>query len=135
MSEPAHKRLLSRIALGVIFSITHIPLGLLQVGIWASMFDQFYEETRSIILSAEWTLDGLHRCSGCELVDKLGSDTNEAISQLKTFSFETKLVKLRAHCPYEPDLPIPELTTAPVALFRLSRIQRGLCRSPNGQTN
>ena len=92
MSEPAHKRLLSRIALGVIFSITHIPLGLLQVGIWASMFDQFYEETRSIILSAEWTLDGLHRCSGCELVDKLGSDSNEAISQLKTFSFETKLV-------------------------------------------
>ena len=99
MSEPAHKRLLSRIALGVIFSITHIPLGLLQVGIWASMFDQFYEETRSIILSAEWTLDGLHRCSGCELVDKLGSDSNEAISQLKTFSFETKLV-------HEPGLKI-----------------------------
>ena len=99
MSEPAHKRLLSRIALGVIFSITHIPLGLLQVGIWASMFDQFYEETRSIILSAEWTLDGLHRCSGCELVDKLGSDLNEAISQLKTFSFETKLV-------HEPGLKI-----------------------------
>ena len=99
MSEPAHKRLFSRIALGVIFSITHIPLGLLQVGIWASMFDQFYEETRSIILSAEWTLDGLHRCSGCELVDKLGSDSNEAISQLKTFSFETKLV-------HEPGLKI-----------------------------
>ena len=99
MSEPVHKRLLSRIALGVIFSITHIPLGLLQVGIWASMFDQFYEETRSIILSAEWTLDGLHRCSGCELVDKLGSDSNEAISQLKTFSFETKLV-------HEPGLKI-----------------------------
>ena len=99
MSEPAHKRLLSRIALGVIFSITHIPLGLLQVGIWASMFDQFYEETRSIILSAEWTLDGLHRCSGCELVDKLGSDSHEAISQLKTFSFETKLV-------HEPGLKI-----------------------------
>ena len=99
MSEPAHKRLLSRIALGVIFSITHIPLGLLQVGIWASMFDQFYEETRSIILSAEWTLDGLHRCSGCELVDKLGSDSKEAISELKTFSFETKLV-------HEPGLKI-----------------------------
>ena len=31
--------------------------------IWANMFDEFYEETRSIALSAEWTFDGLHRCS------------------------------------------------------------------------
>ena len=56
------------------------------------MFDGFYEETRSLTLSAEWTLDGLHRCSGCELVDELGSDSKEAISLLNTFSFETKLV-------------------------------------------
>ena len=92
MSETAHKRLLSKIALLVIFSTTSIPLGLLQVGIWAKMFDEFYEETQSITLSAEWTFDGLHRCSGCELVDGLGSDSREAISQLNTFSFETKLV-------------------------------------------
>ena len=92
MSETAHKRLLSKIALLVIFSTTSIPLGLLQVGIWAKMFDEFYEETQSITLSAEWTFDGLHRCSGCELVVGLGSDSREAISQLNTFSFETKLV-------------------------------------------
>ena len=67
------KRLLSKIALFVIFSTTSIPLGLLQMGIWANMFDEFYEETKSITLSAEWTFDGLHRCSGCELVDELGS--------------------------------------------------------------
>ena len=99
MSETAHKRLLSKIALLVIFSTTSIPLGLLQVGIWANMFDEFYEETQSITLSAEWTFDGLHRCSGCELVDGLGSDSREAISQLNTFSFETKLV-------HEPSLKI-----------------------------
>lgn len=99
MSETAHKRLLSKIALLVIFSTTSIPLGLLQVGIWAKMFDEFYEETQSITLSAEWTFDGLHRCSGCELVDGLGSDSREAISQLNTFSFETKLV-------HEPSLKI-----------------------------
>ena len=99
MSETAHKRLLSKIALLVIFSTTNIPLGLLQVGIWANMFDEFYEETQSITLSAEWTFDGLHRCSGCELVDGLGSDSREAISQLNTFSFETKLV-------HEPSLKI-----------------------------
>ena len=92
MPETAHKRLLSRIALLVIFSTTSIPLGLLQVGIWANMFDEFYEETQSIALSAEWALDGLHRCSGCELVEEIGSDSREAISQLNTFSFETKLV-------------------------------------------
>ena len=99
MPETAHKRLLSKIALLVIFSTTSIPLGLLQVGIWAKMFDEFYEETQSITLSAEWTFDGLHRCSGCELVDGLGSDSREAISQLNTFSFETKLV-------HEPSLKI-----------------------------
>ena len=83
---------MSKIALLVIFSTTSIPLALLQVGIWANMFDEFYEETRSITLSAEWTFDGLHRCSGCELVDELGSGSNESISMLRTFSFETKLV-------------------------------------------
>ena len=92
MSDSAHKRLLSIIALLVIFSTTSIPLGLLQIGIWANMFDEFYEETKSITLSAEWTLDGLHRCSGCELVNELGSDSKEAISKLNTSSFETKLV-------------------------------------------
>ena len=92
MPETAHKRLLSRIALLVIFSTTSIPLGLLQLGIWANMFDEFYEETQSIALSAEWALDGLHRCSGCELVDEIGSDSKEAISQLNTFFVETKLV-------------------------------------------
>ena len=97
MPKSAHKRLLSKIALMVIFSTTSIPLALLQVGIWANMFDEFYEETRSITLSAEWTFDGLHRCSGCELVDELGSGSNESISMLRTFSFETKLV-------HEPDL-------------------------------
>ena len=97
MPKSAHKRLLSKIALLVIFSTTSIPLALLQVGIWANMFDEFYEETRSITLSAEWTFDGLHRCSGCELVDELGSGSNESISMLRTFSFETKLV-------HEPDL-------------------------------
>ena len=97
MPKSAHKRLLSKIALLIIFSTTSIPLALLQVGIWANMFDEFYEETRSITLSAEWTFDGLHRCSGCELVDELGSGSNESISMLRTFSFETKLV-------HEPDL-------------------------------
>ena len=92
MPKSAHKRVLSKIALLVIFSTTSIPLALLQVGIWANMFDEFYEETRSITLSAEWTFDGLHRCSGCELVDELGSGSNESISMLRTFSIETKLV-------------------------------------------
>ena len=99
MSDSAHKRLLSIIALLVIFSTTSIPLGLLQIGIWANMFDEFYKETKSITLSAEWTLDGLHRCSGCELVNELGSDSKEAISKINTFSFETKLV-------HEPSLKI-----------------------------
>ena len=92
MPETTCKRILSKIALLVIFSTTSIPLGLLQMGIWANMFDEFYEETKSITLSAVWTFDGLHRCSGCELVDELNSDPKEAFSQLNTFSLENKLV-------------------------------------------
>ena len=42
---------------------TSLPLGVLQIGVWANMFEQFYEETRSVFLSAEWTFDGDYRCS------------------------------------------------------------------------
>ena len=56
------------------------------------MFDEFYEKTQSITLSAEWTLDGLHRCSNCELVDELACDSNENISQINISPLETKLV-------------------------------------------
>ena len=120
MSEVAHKRLLSRIALLVILSTTSIPLGLLQVGIWANMFDEFYEETQSIALSAEWALDGLHRCSGCELVEEIGSDSREAISQLNTFSFETKLV-------HDPGLKIiiPKIQFIGKIIFKLKMFIRG----------
>ena len=76
MPETAHKRLLSRIALLVIFSTTSIPWTAAGWNL-GNMFDEFYEETRSVTLSAEWTLDGLHRCSGCELVDELGSDSKK----------------------------------------------------------
>ena len=30
------------------FSASGLPLGLLQVGVWANMFDEFYEETNSV---------------------------------------------------------------------------------------
>ena len=69
------------IALLAMFATTSIPLGVLQVGVWANMFENFYQETQSIFLSAERIFDGDHRCSGCELVSELGSATKEAICQ------------------------------------------------------
>ena len=78
------------IALLAMFATTSIPLGVLQVGVWASMFENFYQETQSIFLSAERTFDGDYRCSGCELVSELGSATKEAIYQSNP-SFENNL--------------------------------------------
>ena len=92
MPETAHKRLLSRIALLVIFSTTSIQIGLLKIGIWANMFDEFYEETHSVALSAEWTFDGSRRCAGCQLVEDLGSAKNEALGHLNSFSVESPLL-------------------------------------------
>ena len=78
------------IALLAMCATTSIPLGVLQVGVWASMFENFYQETQSIFLSAERTFDGDYRCSGCELVSELGSATKEAIYQSNP-SFENNL--------------------------------------------
>jgi hypothetical protein len=92
MFKPSLKSIWLKIALLAMFATTSIPLGLLQVGVWANMFDNFYEETQSISLSAEWVLDGYHRCLGCELVTDLDSKTKEAVSENRPHSLDTKLL-------------------------------------------
>ena len=69
---------------------TSLPLGVLQIGVWTNMFEQFYEETRSVFLSAEWTFDGDHRCSGCQLVSDLGAKTKESLKS-SSLSIENQL--------------------------------------------
>ena len=64
------------------FSASGIPLGVLQVGVWANMFDQFYEETESVIVSVERVFDGQHRCQGCEFVTDQGTSSKEALSSV-----------------------------------------------------
>jgi hypothetical protein len=66
-----------------------IPIALVQVGAWVNMFDQFYEETESILTSAKWTLDGNHRCQGCEFVSE-----QESEKEKKTPAPEASKVKL-----------------------------------------
>ena len=61
------------------FTASGLSLGLFQVGVWANMFDQFYEETNSVLVSAERVFDGQHRCEGCEFV------TDQEISRKKLF--------------------------------------------------
>jgi len=78
---------------------TSLPIGILQLGVWASMFDEFYDQTQSVSLSAEWTLDGNNRCSGCELVTDLGSETQESLRNYHSLALDTKLIN-------EPALPL-----------------------------
>tara|TARA_Y100001978_G_C23650415_1_gene413103 strand:+ start:239 stop:625 length:387 start_codon:yes stop_codon:yes gene_type:complete len=72
---------------------SNLPLGLLQVGVWIKMFDQFYQETQSVAVSTEWTFDGKHKCLGCELVDDLTLGDDESVSQGISHSKDLKVTK------------------------------------------
>ena len=95
----ARQSLWLKVALVTMIATTSIPLGVLQLGVWASMFDEFYDQTQSVSLSAEWTLDGNNRCSGCEFVTELGSETQESLRNCNSLALDTKLIN-------EPALPI-----------------------------
>ena len=99
-----------KVALLTMIATTSLPIGILQLGVWASMFDEFYDQTQSVSLSAEWTLDGNNRCSGCELVTDLGSETQESPRNYHSLSLDTKLIN-------EPALPV--IIEKPLFLGRL----------------
>ena len=109
------------------FSTSGIPLGVLQVGVWANMFDQFYEETNSVLVSAERVFDGQHRCEGCEFVTDQGTSPKEALSSVGQSSekipldfgtgtpvlFFNPLVPNQSSVAPQPPLPVFEKTETP----------------------
>ena len=114
------------------FSTSGIPLGVLQVGVWANMFDQFYEETDSVLLSAERVFDGQHRCMGCDFVTDQGTKSKEAFSssmlspekiildqgEVDVVSFINPLISDQTTVVSQPPLPVFEKTeTPPPRLF------------------
>jgi len=114
------------------FSTSGIPLGVLQVGVWANMFDQFYEETNSVLLSAERVFDGQHRCMGCDFVTDQGTKSKEAFSssmlspekiildqgEIDVVSFINPLISDQTTVVSQPPLPVFEKTeTPPPRLF------------------
>ncbi len=86
-------RFLHYLALIGALCASNLPLGLLQVGVWINMFDQFYQETQSVAVSTEWTFDGKHMCLGCELVDDLTLDDLESLAQGFSHSKDLKGTK------------------------------------------
>ena len=114
------------------FTASGLSLGLFQVGVWANMFDQFYEETNSVLLSAERVFDGQHRCEGCEFVTDQGTSPKEALSSVgqssekipldfgtgTPVSFFNPLVPNQSSVAPQPPLPVFEKTeTPPPRLF------------------
>jgi len=96
------------------------------------MFDQFYEETNSLLVSAERVLDGQHRCEGCEFVTDQGTSPKEALSSVGqslekipldkgvsyTVSFFNPLVPNQSSVAPQTPLPVFEKTeTPPPRLF------------------
>jgi hypothetical protein len=72
-------------------STSGIPIALVQLGAWVNMFDQFYEETESVLTSAKWTLDGNHRCQGCEFVSEEGPEKEKETSASEASKVKLKL--------------------------------------------
>ena len=114
------------------FTASGLSLGLFQVGVWANMFDQFYEETNSVLVSAERVFDGQHRCEGCEFVTDQGTSPKEALSSVgqssekipldvgtsTPVSFFNPLVPNQSSVAPQPPLPVFEKTeTPPPRLF------------------
>ena len=69
-----------------------ILLGVLQLGVWANMFNEYYGQTQSVSLSSKSALDSNNRCLGCELVSELDSGTRETLRDNLSFAFDTKLL-------------------------------------------
>jgi len=109
------------------FSASGLPLGLLQVGVWANMFDEFYEETNSVAVSAERVFDGQHRCEGCEFVTDQATPSDENLSngsqstkkiplvryRISTASFSNPLIFDQIAVAPQPPLPVFEKTETP----------------------
>ncbi|MFP6886795.1 MAG: hypothetical protein VB997_04505, partial [Opitutales bacterium] len=75
------------LALASAFSLARLPLGVVQVGAWVDMFNEFVEQTGSVAISAEWTFDGDHRCSVCEYVgEETGKDEEQSTSNETSFT-------------------------------------------------
>lgn len=79
--------------LGLLVAITtsKLPVALLQIGVWASMFEDFYEKTQSVIASTQWTFDGDHRCQGCELVSDITTGGQKDLLLQESLTKEVKL--------------------------------------------
>jgi len=74
-------------ALVAAFSLARLPLGMVQVGAWVNMFNEFVEQTGSLGISADWTFDGDHRCLGCEYVgEETGKDEKQSTSSETSFT-------------------------------------------------
>ena len=109
------------------FTASGLSLGLFQVGVWANMFDQFYEETNSVLVSAERVFDGQHRCEGCKFVTDQGTSPKEALSSVgqssekiplqkgtsTAVSFFNPLVPDQTPVAPQPPLPVFEKTETP----------------------
>ena len=81
------RTIIHALGLTAAISTSGVFLALLQVGVWANMFEQFFGETDSIATSIQWTLDGKHRCQGCELVSDQANSKQESVFRTKG-SFE-----------------------------------------------
>ena len=66
-------------------------MAIVQLGAWVNMFDEFYEETQSVNISFEWTLNGERSCSVCQFISKQDDSSDKNFKIIEIFSHKLKL--------------------------------------------
>ena len=84
-------KVISYLSLLSVIIISGLPLALIQMGAWISMFEEFYEETDSIGISVEWTFGGDHPCDICNFVTDLKDSKKEIVANCNISSKKLNL--------------------------------------------
>ena len=87
-------KVISYLSLFSVIIISGLPLALIQMGAWISMFEEFYEETDSIGISVEWTFGGDHPCDICNFVTDQKDSKKEIVANC---SISSKKLNLSAN--------------------------------------
>lgn len=84
-------KVISYLSLLSVIIISGLPLALIQMGAWISMFEEFYEETDSIGISVEWTFGGDHPCDICNFVTDQKDSKKEIVANCNISSKKLNL--------------------------------------------
>ncbi|MBL64374.1 MAG: hypothetical protein CMI30_13325 [Opitutae bacterium] len=71
------RKIITWMALVSALTASQLPLGIIQIAAWTSMFSDFVDQTGSVETSWALTFDGQHTCTACDFVSERVAETEE----------------------------------------------------------